>query len=573
MNQRFESGIYEIAGPTLTEFIREIISVEDPAEVVAAAVVRCRALARADGALVQVWSEGSNLRGVGCVGGERPEVSQATASLGAGVAGYVARTREHALVENVLEDPRYDAQVDSAGVPDVRSIISVPLLAHGELLGVLQVVKGAHRRAFTPSERDLLVTISPHVAIAVFNALTLKRLREAQALATVAQADLERKVQQRTALLVTAKREWESTVDAISEPLALLKDMTVTRANLAYAIKAGVPITEVPGRKCFELLAKRRSPCPGCPVVEMAQQRTPRQAELRMGPLHLQVSTFPAGGDVSVVVHYRDVTEQRVLESRLRHSERLASLGQLASGAAHEINNPLGFVISNLRSIDGTLSDLSPQDANTTAAVSEVRQIAADALVGAERVSAIVRGLRAMARQQTGEVELVHLKAAATRALHAVGRDGLAVTTDFSVDPMVRAAPLSLDQALGNLLVNARQAVQKGGQITVSTGAEGTDAWVRVADTGPGIPAAALPHIFDPFFTTRGVGGGVGLGLTAVWSIVTALGGRVEVESAVGRGSAFTLYLPRVEDRAVSEAPGGSVDRRMTPSGLFNSLV
>lgn len=539
-----ESGVYEIAGPTLTEFIREIISVEDPAEVVAAAVTRCLTLARADGALVLVSNLGVNLRGVGLLGQE-PVVSVVADVFGAGVAGAVAKTREPTLVADVALDPRFDAEADSAGVPQARSLISVPLLAHGELLGVLQLVKTAHRRSFRDSERDLLTTIAPHVAIAVFNALNLKRLREAQALATVTQADLERKVQQRTALLVSAKREWESTVDAISEPLALLKDMTVTRANLHYARRAGLDVRAVPGRKCFELLAGRRSPCPGCPVSDVAQQPGPRQAELRMGALHLQVSTFPAGDDGSMVVHYRDVSEQRLLEARLRHSERLASLGQLASGAAHEINNPLGFVISNLRSIDLLLSDLEKEAPLTGPTVTEARQIAADSLGGAERVSAIVRGLRAMARQQTGEVELVHLEHAATRALSTVLGPEAAVVTDFAVDARVRAVPLSLDQALGNLLVNAGQAVQQGGKITVSTGTTATDAWVKVADEGPGIPPAALPKIFDPFFTTRGVGGGVGLGLTAVWSIVTALGGRVEVESAVGRGSTFTILLPR----------------------------
>ena len=571
MEQKYESGVYEIAGPTLTEFIREIISVEDPAEVVAAAVNRCVILTRADAALVMVWSVGTNLRGVGFMG-HRPEVTQVSSAYGAGIVGHVATTREPVLVTEATADPRFDAKVDSAGVMQARSIISVPLLAHGALLGVLQVVKGSHRRPFTVSERELLTTISPHVAIAVFNALTLKRLRAAQALATVTQADLELKVQKRTALLVAAKREWESTVDAISEPLALLKDMTVTRANLAYGRKAGLGPVEVPGRKCFEVLARRRSPCPGCPVIEMGQQRAPRQAELRIGSMQVQVSTFPAGDDGSVVVHYRDVSEQRVLESRLRHSERLASLGQLASGAAHEINNPLAFVISNLRSIDGVLSDLAPKDEVTTTTVNEVKQIAADALVGAERVSGIVRALRAMARQQTGEIETMHLKDSATRALHTVlGLDTSSVEVDFSTDVMVRAVPLSLDQALGNLLVNARQAVQKGGKITLTTGLEGSDAWVRVADTGAGIPAAALPRIFDPFFTTRGVGGGVGLGLTAVWSIITALGGRVEVESAVGRGSAFTLYLPCVEGRAVAPVPGGSLDHGRASNSLQNS--
>jgi signal transduction histidine kinase len=253
-----------------------------------------------------------------------------------------------------------------------------------------------------------------------------------------------------------------------------------------------------------------------------------------------------------VVVHYRDVTEQRQLEARLRQSERLASLGQLASGAAHEINNPLGFVISNLRSIISETERSEPL-------LSDVREIAADALDGAERVSSIVRALRAMARQQTGAIEVMRLKDAATRAISTVmGAEASKVITDFSSDPRVRAVPLNLDQVLGNLLMNARQA---GGKISVTTGIDGAEAWIRVADEGVGIKPEVLPRIFEPFFSTRGVGGGVGLGLTAVWSIVTALGGHVDVESAPGLGSTFTVRLPIVLERpVVAPTPGGSAD-------------
>ena len=544
--EQHDSGVYEVAGPALTDIIRSVISEEDCTEVMAAAVNRCGALVHADGALVLVWdSFGVLLRGSrDRTHAARAEVRAVSSEASRGIAGAVAQSREAALVPDVHADSRFDAAVDAPDGVDARSLVSVPLIAHRELLGVLQAVRGPARRPFEPTELELLETVAPHVAIAVFNALTMKRLREAQAAAAVSQAELEKQVQHRTVQLVRAKREWESTVDAISEPLALLRDFTVARANLAFGERAGVEIRHVPGRRCYELLAHRTTPCPGCPVADEAGVASPRNAEVRMGRRHYQVSAFPVG-DGATVVHYRDVTDQRQLEAQLANHERLAAVGRLASGAAHEINNPLAIVIANLRVLEAELGEAGP-----------LRDAVTDALSGAERVRTIVLALRSMSRQHLETFETVRLRDSATRALRTVLGASAAVDTELTDEGRARVAPLLLDQALAAILENARQAVSGTQRIHVSTGGDPEDVWVRVSDEGDGIAPANLPRIFEPFFTTRGVGGGLGLGLTAAWNIVTAFHGRIDVDSALGRGTTVTVRLPRAPAPVEAGGPG-----------------
>ncbi|MBM4319814.1 MAG: response regulator, partial [Deltaproteobacteria bacterium] len=168
-----------------------------------------------------------------------------------------------------------------------------------------------------------------------------------------AKSDLERMVAQRTMELSQAKREWERTFDAIQEPIAILTpDQEVRRGNLALAAHARVPIQQVVGSRCHRLMFQRKEPCPACPFVVTRQRGEPARGEVRdakMGST-FQVHTYPvldgSGALFSIVCWYKDITEQQRLYQRVLHTEKMASLGTLASGVAHEINNPLAGILT-----------------------------------------------------------------------------------------------------------------------------------------------------------------------------------------------------------------------------------
>jgi two-component system, NtrC family, sensor kinase len=261
------------------------------------------------------------------------------------------------------------------------------------------------------------------------------------------------------------------------------------------------------------------------------------------------------GSEESVVVHYRDVTQQKQLRERLQASERLASLGQLASGAAHEINNPMGFLVSNLKNLKTALEDLGERyDAQL---LEDSVEMIDESLQGANRVSEIVRALRQLSKLEIGTIEPSCVNSSVSRVVRAEYGEGVAhVTLELNASAKALVAPLQLDEALGNILHNARQAVTGTKQVIIRTREEEAQVVIEIEDEGCGIPADHLRRLFEPFFSTRGIGKGVGLGLTAAYGIVKRNAGDIEVRSEVGKGSIFTVRLPRAAPQAATLGAG-----------------
>ncbi len=228
------------------------------------------------------------------------------------------------------------------------------------------------------------------------------------------------------------------------------------------------------------------------------------------------------------------------MQARVAQSERLASLGMLAAGVAHEINNPLGGILV-LTSL--TLEDTPADDARRENLAEVVRQT--------ERCRDIVKGLLEFSRQSKAGTERVDVNAVLLGTLTLMGSQALLhnieIVRDAEPDlPAVLADASQLQQVFMNLIVNAAQAMDERGTLSIRTRYHTADGHVeiRVSDTGKGIPPEQIGHIFDPFFTTKTSGAGTGLGLSIVFGIVTKYGGTIAVESEPGRGTTFTIRFP-----------------------------
>ncbi len=271
------------------------------------------------------------------------------------------------------------------------------------------------------------------------------------------------------------------------------------------------------------------------------------------GVVHLRYSVSALRDEAGRFVHavgiVEDVTERKELEARLALADRMASLGTLAAGVAHEINNPLSYVVGNLAFVREALAAGA---ATPPEALTQARQALDEANEGAARVRQIVGDLRALSRSGEDRREPVDVGAAVRSAANVAAgvlRPCAALRLELDPTPPVLGDPARLGQVFLNLLVNAGQAIGEGrpeaNAITVRTAIE-PDGRVRVevSDTGPGIPPEVLPRIFAPFFTTKPAGQGTGLGLAICQQAVEGMGGVMEARSRPGEGATFTLLLP-----------------------------
>jgi len=286
-------------------------------------------------------------------------------------------------------------------------------------------------------------------------------------------------------------------------------------------------------------------------------------------------------GPDEVVSIIRNVTERRLVEERqaqLIQAEKLASLGQMAAGLAHEINNPVSYVTSNLRALDEYVSAVGPllrmmsewlaepgtgtrtvsaeqlermrrlwEEGDVEELLTDMPELLQESLTGTRRIKEIAQSLRVFAREDDGQAQSVDLNEELESTLRMVGNElkyKCEVKRDFGPLPRITCPPTQIVQVFTNLLMNAAQSIETRGEIRIRTRQQDQEVVVEISDTGRGMTAETLARLFTPFFTTKPRGQGTGLGLSISRDIVTRQGGRIEVRSEPGKGSTFTVYLP-----------------------------
>jgi len=451
-------------------------------------------------------------------------------------AGWVVRNNKP-WISRDLKDTAFplDRKLFDEGI---RSTISIPLY-HDRMLGVFNF-DSANPSQYSEKDLKLLLPVAKHIAVALENAVLFEEISK-------------------------EKKEWERTFDAITD-MVWIEDgkQRVIRANHTLLMRTGYAKAEITNKHCGELLDKLGIKLDGCLCAETLSCKRPASQEFKSaGGSIFNFRAYPLideDGRLYAIVHYlKDVTVQRRIEQQLIRTDKLASLGTLVAGIAHEINNPLGIIAGYSEAL------LDRADDPALNAIREfwdfpgyLRTIHSEIF----RCKGILKSLLEFARPSGGTFREIDINELIKEVLlllqHRTAR--LKHTLELDLDrevPKIHADAGSLRQLLLNLLLNAIYFTPEGGSIFIKTERDdsleetrfpGCPCRVRlsVTDTGFGIPNDLIDKIFDPFFTTKPVGEGTGLGLTISHKIVEEHSGLIDVKSEPGKGASFIITMPSI---------------------------
>jgi PAS domain S-box-containing protein len=440
----------------------------------------------------------------------------------------------HAVVDDVEQDPRMAPWRAVMARHGYRSSAAFPLRREGRTVGALNIYCG-ERHGFAAEELSLLDRLADDIGFAL---------------------DALRRDERRR----TAEERYRLVVEHATDGIFLAdRSFRFVEVNGAACTLLGYSREELLALRVHDLFPPDEAASPSRLLdpervgMTLVGERRVLCKDGRLIDVEVDAKVLPGGMQQAFV---RDIRERRELQAQLLLADRLASLGQLAAGIAHEVNNPLAYTALNIEHAQRALRLLDGAPPTLSRALAESSD-------GVERVRVIVRELDAFGRgeeQRLGPVDVNRALDAAIRIADSKIRHRARLVRQYQATTPVHANELRLGQVFVNLLVNAGDAIPDHGlerheiRVRTAPGADGR-VIVEVSDTGAGIAPEVRGRIFDPFFTTKPVGSGTGLGLSICHRIVTMLGGEISVESELGRGTTFRIALPASHGDTPSAAP------------------
>jgi PAS domain S-box-containing protein len=432
----------------------------------------------------------------------------------------------------------FSKKIDGARIGEVKNFISAPVRSHSIIFGAVGLINTEHV-SLDDAGRSLLALVLTALADHLYLCQVIKE-----------SSPVNDELRINKAQLLSSRNTLRSIFDSIPQSFYIIdQNYVITAINHARAIRAGAPPKDLVGRICHEVLFNRETPCDKCTVQTTfnSRQSTQRVASLKarnQNQRDWEITTYPINNgsdDVErVILLEQDITENRLLEAELLQSEKLAAVGQLAAGIAHEINNPLTAVLINSQIL---LEDLPEEQKDNIESVKLIE-------MAAVRASQVIKNLLGLVRKENYEFEQMDLNESIQRALMLVSHEFLTRQINIFFDraenlPIFIGSTNHLQGVWINLLMNSIEAIgDNKGDIKIATHYEGGTFYVEIRDSGAGISNDHLEKIFEPYFTTKRSGQGTGLGLSLVKRTIQAHCGQIMVESSPGEGARFTIILP-----------------------------
>jgi len=415
----------------------------------------------------------------------------------------------------------------------LKASLILPLKFKERLNGFVILGPQLDRDYYNQFDLEMLQLLSVQCSVALENAITFERLKQQQ-----------KRLQNINNQLEISRNKLEAFFDGITTPITI-QDINYNIIEVNYAARRYFEKSteELIGNKCYKMFFNRDRPCLECLAQDCLHTRLPFNAERQdvKGLLTFSLNFYPIPVPKTAtpifLEFFQDITKQKTLQDELIQSEKLAGIGTLVSGIAHEINNPLGAIL-------GTADLMLPE----TAEGSRLQEYTQDIARYAQNAAEVIQDLMVYSRKTKSQPDMVNivtiLENSLKLAMRGMDFGSITVKKNYNQTNEVQANATELQQVFLNLIVNAVQAMNSDGTLTLAAKQEDADVIVTIKDTGIGIKKQNLDKVFNPFFTTKDPGAGTGLGLSIAHHIVSKLGGRIIIDSEEKQGTTFQIVLP-----------------------------